>query len=244
MAQPDGIFPLLIINARPAAGKTELLRALERVPLEARISRFHIGQMHVFDDFPMLWAWFEEDRLLEQVFQRPRLHTTPDEYFLHHDLWHLLVRRLCLEYEKWERDWSEPATAILEFSRGGEHGGYQAAYQHLSRDVLERAAILYLHVSFAESARKNRARFNPDRPDSLLQHGLSSEKLDRLYRIDDWDDFTRTHPAHVQVGEHRVPYVIFENDDDLTSTADEAMLARLEGCLHQLWTLKYPEGAV
>jgi hypothetical protein len=240
----NNIFPLLILNARPAAGKTEMLRALNEVPLETRIARFGIGRMLVLDDFPMIWAWFEEDRLLEQVFHRPRLHTTSDEYFLHHDLWHLLIRRLCLGYEKWDRDSLDPHTVVLEFSRGCEHGGYQAAYQHLSHTVLERAAILYLSVSYEESIRKNKSRFNPNRPDSLLQHGLSDEKIQRLYRTDDWDELTRQDPAFVHVGDHRIPYAIFENEDDVTTRAGETMLGRLEKCMGRLWSLKYPGSTV
>ncbi len=242
MHMSDTIFPLLILNARPAAGKTELLQALSEIPLETRIARFRIGRMHVIDDFPMLWAWFEEDRLLEEVFKRPRLHTTPDEYFLHHDLWHLLIHRLCLDHEKWDRDVDEPHTVFLEFSRGGEHGGYQAAYQHLSQTVLERAAVLYLRVSYEESMRKNRARFNLDRPDSLLQHGLSEEKMQRLYRIDDWDNLTRSDPEYLSVNGQRLPFVVFENEDDVTTVGGEALFSRLETCLTKLWALKFQEG--
>ena len=112
------VFPIILLNARPAAGKSEIIHALQEIPVSTRRERFHIGELKIFDDFPMLWAWFEEDHLLEQVFQRPRLHTTPDEYFVHTDLWHLLIRRLALEYGKWQRDATEGFTAIIEFSRG------------------------------------------------------------------------------------------------------------------------------
>ena len=241
---PSNIFPLLIINARPAAGKSELIQALHDIPLEQRIARFHIGRFHVIDDFPMLWTWFEEDQLLEDIFRRPRLYTTPDQYFQHLDLWHLLIRRLCLDYEKWVRDVQEPHTVILEFSRGEEHGGYRTAYQHLSNLVLEQAACLYLQVSHAESARKNKARFNPERPDSNLQHGLSSEKLNRLYKQDDWVEFTRSDPDYIYVREHEVPYIIFDNEDDVTTNGEEPLFTRLEHCLTRLWALKQTSGAV
>ncbi len=234
----NDIFPLLIVNARPGAGKSELVRALGQVPLEERIARFHIGRMHVIDDFPMLWTWFEEDRILEEVFERPRLHTTPDEYFVHHDLWHLLIRRMCLAFEKFDRDTKEPHSVILEFSRGVEHGGYQVAYQHLSPAVLERAVSLYIRVSYEESMRKNRVRFNPARPDSVLQHGLSAEKLDRLYREDDWDTFTSGDASYIQLGTTRIPYTVFENEDDVTTPAGELMFTRLEACTERLWKLR------
>ena len=157
---PD-IFPVLIFNARPAAGKSEILHGLKALPLEERIERFHVGSLHVIDDFPMLWSWFEEDALLEQVFERPRLHTSPEGYFLYHDLWHLLIRRLNLEYEKFTRDHPQSHTVVLEFSRGLEHGGYEAAYQHVNREILKRAACVYVRVSYEESLRKNRLRLQP-----------------------------------------------------------------------------------
>jgi len=228
-------FPVLILNARPAAGKSEIVQALQQTPAEERIRRFHVGPLHVLDDFPLLWSWFEEDLLLEKEFGRPRLHTTPDEYFLYEGFWHLLLRRLCLAYEKFVRDERLPHTVMIEFSRGAEHGGYRAAYQHLSHEILRQAACLYVRVSYAESLRKNRHRFNPQRPDSILQHGLSDEKLVRLYRADDWDEWTAGDPSYLPFKEHRVPYVVFENEDDVTTRGGEALLARLETTLGHLW---------
>jgi hypothetical protein len=228
-------FPILILNARPAAGKSEIVQALQQMPVVERVRRFHVGPLHVLDDFPLLWSWFEEDRLLEREFGRPRLHTTPDEYFLYEDLWHLLVRRLGLAYDKFVRDESQPHTAVIEFSRGAEHGGYRAAYRHLSHEILRQAACLYVRVSYAESRRKNRQRFNPQRPDSILQHGLSDEKLEHLYRVDDWDEWTAADPICLPLVDHRVPYVVFENEDDVTTRGGAALLSRLETTLGQLW---------
>jgi hypothetical protein len=233
-------FPLLIFNARPAAGKSEILEALRQTPLEERIPRFHVGPLHVIDDFPMLWAWFEEDRLLEGAFHRLRLHTDREGFLLHHDFWHVLVRRLCLEVEKFERDQAEPHTVVLEFSRGTEQGGYRMAYQHLSRNILRRAACLYVRVSYGESQRKNRRRFNPQRPDSILEHGISDDKLERLYRDDDWGAFAATDPEVLEIEGTRVPYVVFDNEDDVTTRGGEALLGRLEQALGKLWGLAQP----
>ena len=235
MSEP--FFPVLILNARPAAGKSEIIHALKTTPVEERIARFHIGPLHILDDFPMIWAWFEEDHLLEAVFHQPRLHTTADEYFLTNDLWHLLIERLSLEYEKWQRDTPEDRTVVFEFSRGGEHGGYEAAYKHLSREILSLAACLYVDVTYEESLRKNRARFNPERPDSILEHGLPDEKLERLYRQDDWSSFSSGDAQYLSVQGIQVPYVNFENDDDVTSNEGEALHQRLEERLGTLWSL-------
>ena len=229
------IFPLIILNARPGAGKSELLHGLRALRSEQRRNRFHLGELKTFDDFPMLWAWFEEDHILQEVFNRERLHSTPDGYFLYEDLWHLLIRRLSLEFQKWLREPEPETTVFLEFSRGSQHGGYQAAYQHLSQPILERAASLYIEVSYAESLRKNRARFNPDRPDSILEHGLSDEKLEKLYRHDDWSEFSAEDPEHLIVGDHKIPYAVFPNEDDVTTEGGAPMLDRLEQTLGTLW---------
>ncbi len=231
----DPIFPILILNARPAAGKSEIIHFLRHVPAREREARFHAGLIHVLDDFPMLWTWFEEDHILERVFHRPRLHTTPEGFFIHEDLWHLLIRRLSVEYEKWRRDAKGRYTCIIEFSRGAAHGGYRAAYQHLSDEILRQAACMYIRVSYEESLRKNRRRFNPQRPDSVLEHALPDDKLEKLYREDDWDRFSAGDPAYLQVRGIRVPYVVFENEDDVTTDDGEALAARLETSLSTLW---------
>jgi hypothetical protein len=240
----EAIFPILILNARPAAGKSEIIHALEALPVVERAERFHIGPMHVIDDFPMLWAWFEEDDILEKDFNRPRLHTTPDEYFLFEDLWHVLIKRLSLEYEKWLRDSDRGSTAIIEFSRGEEHGGYSRAYPYLDRQILEHASSLYVNVSFEESLRKNQRRFNPDRPDSILEHGLSNEKLRVLYHHDDWSTFSRADPEFLNVGEFQVPYVVFENDEDVTTDGGEQLYDRLQDCLDRLWAIRLSRSTV
>lgn len=236
---PDAAFDVLILIARPAAGKSEIIDFLKRAPDEERARRFHIGPFREIDDFPMLWTWFEEDAILERL-GHPRLHTTPDGYFVDNVLWHVLIERISLEYARLLRD--DPAfhaehTAIAEFSRGAEHGGYRAAFQHLSDDLLRRAAVLYIEVSFEESLRKNRRRFNPDRPDSILEHALEDEKLARLYRDDDFAAFSGSDPHYLRVRGLRVPYMVFENHDDVTTSQPEQLGQRLEARLGALWAL-------
>ncbi len=240
----SSLFTTLIMNARPGAGKSEIIHFLQQIALSERIARFHIGPMHVLDDFPLLWAWFEEDDLLERVFDRPRLHTTHDGYFIHNDLWHLLIRRLSLAYDKWRRDVRDESTIVIEFARGTEHGGYQAAYEHLSDSILHEAACLYVRVSFKESLRKNRARRSIERPDSILEHSLPDEKLERLYRDDDWNDLTAANPTHLTVRGIHIPYVVFENEDDVTTAGGLELGDRLETVLGRLWLIRHGEPAV
>ncbi len=234
----DEIFPCLIVNARPAAGKSEILAYLAGLDDATRARRFHVGRLKTFDDFPMLWAWFEEDDLLERIFNRPRLHSTPDSYFIHHDLWHVLIRRLGADYERWRREAPAGWTGVIEFSRGTESGGYRAAYPHLPSTVLDQAAVMYVQVSYEESLRKNRARENPDRPESILEHSLPDSKMARLYRDDDWAELAGADGGYLSVEDHRLPFVVFENDDDVTTRGGPDLADRLGACLDKLWDLR------
>ena len=234
------ILPILILNGRPASGKSEVIHFLRNLPADARQTRFHLGQMHELDDFPMLWTWFEEDRILEKKLGRPRLHTTSDGYFIHCDLWHLLIERLSLEYDKLTRDspgLHTSTTVLVEFSRGTEHGGYREAYAHLSENILREAAILYIDVPYEESLRKNRRRFNPDKPDSILQHALPDANLERLYKEVDWEEISAPSPDTIAVRGVPVPYVVFHNRDDATTTLGPVFEERLDQVLQTLWRL-------
>ena len=232
-------FDKLLLIARPAAGKSEVINYLKRTPISQRIERFHIGQIAEIDDFPMLYTWFEEDALLEQM-GYPRLHTDSEGYFLGNHLWNLLIERIGLEYQKKLRDvegLTETYTTLVEFSRGKEHGGYASAFAHLPAPMLEKMAVLYLQVSWEESLRKNRKRFNPDRPDSILEHSLPDAKLARLYKESDWEEVSAADPHTLQIQGRRVPYAVFENEDDVTTPQGWALGQRLQDRLSVLWEL-------
>jgi hypothetical protein len=238
-------FDVLLLIARPAAGKSEIIDFLRKTPVEERRERFHIGDFEVIGDFPMLWTWFEEDHLLTQM-DHPRLHTDEEGYFIADYLWDLLIERVCLEYRKKLRDdpgYHEQKTAILELSRGKEHGGYARAFAHLSWEVIERMAVMYVNVSWEESLRKNRQRFNPNRPDSILEHSLPDRKMKRLYRECDWVEVSAGHPEHLTLQEMSVPYAVFENEDDVTTRGGVALAQRLEQVLGRLWELYARRGA-
>lgn len=234
---PD-IFPVLILNGRPAAGKSELIAYLNALHPDVRRERYHIGALKEVDDFPMLWTWFEEDDILQRRFGLPRLHSDDDGFFLYPELWHLLIVRLGLDYAKLRRDNPDlhaTHTVLIEFARGTEHGGYRAAYPHLSDEILDQGAILYIDVPYEESLRKNRRRFNPEKPDSILEHGLPDWKLERLYREVDFHDLTAGGSALIPIRDRRVPYALFDNRDDVTTTLGPVFEQRLEETLGALW---------
>ncbi|MEJ2599576.1 MAG: hypothetical protein P8Z00_14660 [Anaerolineales bacterium] len=234
-------FSTLILIARPAAGKSEIIHYLKRTPPAQRQQRFHMGELYEIDDFPMLWSWFEEDTLLSEM-GKPRLYTDENGNFKWQYLWDLLIQRISLEYKKHQRDNGNSAdsavTTLIEFARGKEHGGYRGAFQNLSAEILQRATIVYIQVSYAESLRKNRRRFNPERPDSILEHGLSDEKMEKLYREMDWDELAKGQKqGYLEIQGYQVPFVEFENEDDVTTPGGEPLGKRLEERLNVLWQI-------
>jgi len=240
---PDTL-DLLILIGRPASGKSEIIDFIKHLPASTRRERYHLAQLDILDDFPMLWAWFEEDALLSQRFNRPRLHTDEKGYFIHPDLWHLLIERIELDYNKRKRDHSDyhvHNTTLIEFSRGSQHGGYVDAFSHFSDELLKRAVVLYVNVPFEESLRKNRLRYNPKRPDSILEHGLPDEKMERLYRLDDWQTISQSDPDFLRVRDIAIPYSVFENGDDVTTAKTDLLASRLESNLQHLWLLRHKE---
>ncbi|MBT3241138.1 MAG: hypothetical protein HON98_00045 [Chloroflexi bacterium] len=230
-------FDIILLIARPAAGKSEIIDYLKRTPIHERKELFHIGEFEEIDDFPMLWSWFEEDQILEEM-GHSRLHTDQDQYFIGHQMWDLLIKKICLEYDKKIRDIShyhETNTAVIEFARGKQHGGFTRAFEHLSKSVIEKAAILYVDVSWEESLRKNEARFNPDRPDSILEHGLSKKKMEVLYRENDWQEIVGENSEFIEIMGTKVPFAVFSNEDDVTTVRGEALGKRLEEVFSNLW---------
>jgi len=231
-------FDVIILTGRPASGKSEIIHFLKHLPDDIRRERFHIAQLEVHDDFPMLWAWFEEDDILSKKFGLPRLHSNEQGYFKYPELWHLLIERLSLDYGKLVRDdpsYHENSTCMIEFSRGTQHGGYAEAFQHLSDELLDHAVIMYVRVPFEESLRKNRRRFNPDKPDSIFEHGLDDEKMERLYRDDDFASVASGDSGLLEIRRHQVPFVVFPNEDDVTTNKPDQLAARLASVLGELW---------
>jgi hypothetical protein len=234
---PNDHFDVLFLLARPAAGKSEIIAFLKSLPAGERLARYHVGEIAEIDDFPMLWSWFEEDDILQEM-GLPRLHSSPDQYFLNQAYWNVLIRKMGLEYARRLRDGGEAFqhyTTLVEFSRGKEHGGYREAFHNLSPELVRRGAVLYVNVSFEESLRKNRRRFNPEKPDSILEHGLSDEKMARLYGEVDWKEMAHGTSGVIPIQGARVPYAVMENDDDVTTHPGDALAQRLATTLDQLW---------
>jgi hypothetical protein len=99
---------------------------------------------------------------------------------------------------------------------GGERG-IAHALECLHEEILSRAALIYIKVSYEESVQEEpppRAQrggalhpvpFAPRRKDGIL------------YRTNDWETIASRDPAYIRVKDFRVPYAVFENEPEKTS---------------------------
>jgi len=233
-------FETIILIGRPAAGKSEVIDFLKHTGEPERSRRFHVGPFVELDDFPFVWETFEIDDLLERLGQS-RLFTTRDYFFKGDHLWNLFIERINLEFRKLlARDpaFTATHTALVEFSRGGERG-FAEAFAHLADEILSRAGIVYINVSYEESARKNRRRFDPARADSILYHSLPDEKMERYYKTNDWERLSGGKPTgRIRVRGFDVPFAVFDNEPEKTDDPRKLGPA-LEEVFGRLWSLMH-----
>lgn len=238
---PDAMkdhFDVIILLGRPAAGKSEVIDFLKKTPADVRIKKFHVNEFEELDDFVYVWETFEVDDILSR-YGKPRIWTDEKYWFKEPFLWNLYIERINLAYRKKlaaDPHYHDKHTTIVEFSRGGENG-FGEAFSYLHEDILKRACIMYIKVSYEESVRKNRRRARPGLEDSILYHSLPDEKMDFYYKTNDWEKLTAQNPRTISINGFEVPYAVFENEpektDDPGPLGDE--LQRVTGLL---WTAR------
>ncbi len=212
-------FDVLLLLGRPASGKSEFIDFMEGLPAAERARAFRIAPFGVVDDFPILWERFEEDDLWERL-GRPRLHSKrcDGNYAVTDDgLWGFLIEKINRRAEPIlavpER--LDRRTLVVEFSRGGPTG-YAEALARLSPSILERAAIVYVSVSFEESWRRNIARYDAKRRDGILTHSVPREEMERTYGVDDWKTLAGETHGTIEIRGIQVPYATMPNEPEST----------------------------
>ena len=237
-------FETIVLIGRPAAGKSEVIDFLKKTDEQTRAMRFHIGPFEEIDDFPFVWETFEIDDLLERLGQ-PRVFTTRTYYFKGDHLWNLFIGRINLEFRKRlarDPEFTRRRTVLVEFSRGGEHG-FAEAFGRLADEILSRAGIVYINVSYEESVRKNRRRFDPSQADSILFHALPDEKMEHYYRTNDWESLTGGRKTGtIRIREFDVPFAVFDNEPEQTGDPEKLGPA-LEEVFGGLWDLMHSSHA-
>jgi hypothetical protein len=231
-------FEVIILTARPASGKSEVIDYLKKTDVEIRKRRFHIGEFEEIDDFPFVWDTFVVDDIMTKH-GKPRLFTDKNYFFKDHFTWNLFIEKINVAYAKKianNPQYHDTCTAIIEFARGSENG-IGEALSFLSEDILNRAGIFYLDVSYEESVRKNRARKRVGQEDSILFHSLPDEKMEFYYKVNDWKKLTKDDPRYIVIKGIKVPYAVFQNEPDLTTAGGEPLGKALEKTFGKLWQI-------
>lgn len=235
-------FENIILTARPASGKSELIDFLKGLSADDRLKRFHIGAFTEVDDFPWVWELGEHDDIRERLGQA-RIDTKNVGYgYVTHEPELVLTKFMTLklnrllvkEYLSNEAYYREH-TLFIEFARGGP-GGYRYTFDHLDPRVLERSVVLFLDNSFEESVRRNEARFQEKRKHSILAHKTPDEELCGIYRTHDWKALTggAPHGAFAAQG-MRIPFVSVVNEPEVTDP--RSIAERFSPPLQKLWEL-------
>lgn len=189
-------FDHLLLLGRPAAGKSEFIDYMKKTSDGERSSVFHIGRFEGIDDFFWLWEKFLEDDMWEKAgyermfsfSDKGNYSVRPDKGFLF-DLMFTKFNHTIKEKYLSRPEFYKDQTLLVEFSRGGENG-YRNALTRLSKEVLSRAAILYVKVDFEESWRRNVKRYEEKLKASSLAHMVPRDVMERFYKTDDWEKIT------------------------------------------------------
>jgi hypothetical protein len=228
-------FPILIVTGRPAAGKSEVIDFLKKCDPIVRLENYHIANFEELDDFLYVWETFELDDLMSRMGQ-PRVWSDEKYWFKDPYIWDLYMKRLALDYQKKivkDPAYHDKMTTLVEFARGGEDA-IQHALSFLSDEMLSKASLMYIRVSYEESVGKNRRRARKGEEDSILYHSLPDEKMDFYYKTNDWEQIEATDPDFIHVRGHKVPYAVFENMPE--KTMDPRLIeAELRRATTKLW---------
>jgi hypothetical protein len=222
MIPPDlskEIFEHLFVLGRPAGGKSEFIDFMKKQPLEERSRRFGIGRFEEVDDFHWLWeACLEDDRREKHALPRLVSERTVEGYNITQPKFR---RSLVLQFNRVisNRYLANPAfyqdgTLLIEFARGVDDG-FRESLELFLPDILRRAGILFIQVSFEESYRRNSARYRPGMEESTLFHKVPDGDMLGFFRSHDWAEITGGIPdGRIELNGVPVPFVTMNNEPE------------------------------
>jgi hypothetical protein len=222
--QEAAIFEHLFVLGRPAGGKSEFIDFMKRLSDEERARDFGIGRFQEVDDFPWLWqACLEDDAREERGEPRQVSERTPEGYNITRpkfrrslvDQFNAAIATRYLANPAFYRD----GTLLIEFARGGDDG-FRASLERFRPEILGRAAILYIQVSFEESFRRNSSRYRPGQEESVLFHKVPDRDMLGYFRDNDWQAITGGAPdGYLELSGVCVPFVSMNNEPESTDPA-------------------------
>jgi len=212
-------FDIILFLGRPAAGKSEIIDFLKSLPLKERRKKYHIAQIYEIDDFKFIWARGEkDDRREKRGLERVDTNRIKVGGYIvkNKEIYKSLISDINREFKKrFDEKFFRNNTLFIEFSRGGKDG-YKKSLELLDKQILKRAVIYYVKVSYKESLRKNQRRYDPSKPDSILFHTVPL-KVMKKYKIDDWENLTKDE-NFIEINKIKVPYAVFQNEPEKTNS--------------------------
>jgi shikimate kinase len=183
MGKPTYFFLLGI----PGCGKSEIYRRLS----ERLVSEGIVEECERFDDYPILWDYFQENG--------PKTEPCEDGGYLIVDdtLWDDVLEDL----DRKCREAAGPDKAVfIEFARGENRD----ALKNFSDEVLDNAVILYIHCPFDEAWRRNVERHERALEEGTDDHLVSREEMEKTYGDVDREELLADPP---------VPAIRIDNDE-------------------------------
>jgi predicted dehydrogenase len=130
----------------------------------------------------------------------------------------------------------DEGTLLIEFARGRDDG-FRASLERFRPEILGRAAILYIQVSFEESYRRNSARYRPGQEESVLFHKVPDRDMLGFFRDNDWQAITGGAPdGYLELSGVCVPFVSMNNEPE--STVPAVLRDRYSRALNRLRDLR------
>jgi hypothetical protein len=216
------VFEYLFVLGRPAGGKSEFIDFMKTCPAGERAAAFGIGRFEEVDDFPWLWeACVEDDgREARGEPRRTSVKTAEGYNITRPGFRGSLVRRFNQAIAAHDAAnpgfHEEGGTLLIEFARG-RGDGFRESLERFDPRTLQRAAILYIDVSFEESFRRNDARYRKGQEESILFHKVPDADMLGFFRENDWTAMTGGVPGGwLDLAGVRVPFVSMPNEPEST----------------------------
>ena len=235
-------FKNIILTGRAGSGKSELTHYLKSLSKEERIAKFHIGNFVELDDHPMLWNLGVTEDIWEQLGRKRQFtqnvgyaynNAVPYDFFF--KFLDLKLNRTIVEKYLSNPEFYDDNTLFIEFARGSSTG-FRQTLNSLDVDILKETAIFFINNSYEESVRRNNARYEESKKNSILGHKVPDDFMENYYKINDWAEITEGKEyGYININGVQVPFITVWNEpetNDLRVTEE-----RFAEPLKRLWGL-------